>query len=167
MCEETGKFRQEKLFFTMIVFFILVIARQSISSQCFNYGKTAFFISGTLGWNGSNTFQRKITTTKHGYFFFKNLQEQSTWQKIIMSSCNKTFKHVLSFFSFLTLALFILRITLYTDLKFSASFWISKSSRPEVFCKKCALRNFAKFKGKHLCQRLFSNKVSGQGPQLY
>ena len=29
-----------------------------------------------------------------------------------------------------------------------------RSSRPEVFCKKSVLRNFAKFTGKHLCQRL-------------
>ena len=37
----------------------------------------------------------------------------------------------------------------------------SRSSRPEVFCKKGTLRNFTKFTGKHLCQRLFSNKVAG------
>ena len=30
-----------------------------------------------------------------------------------------------------------------------------RSSRPEVFCKKGVLRNFAKFTGKHLCQSLF------------
>ena len=30
-----------------------------------------------------------------------------------------------------------------------------RSSRPEVFCKKGVLRNFSKFTGKHLCQRLF------------
>ena len=30
-----------------------------------------------------------------------------------------------------------------------------RSSRPEVFCKKGILRNFAKFTGKHLCQSLF------------
>ena len=35
------------------------------------------------------------------------------------------------------------------------------SSRPEVFCKKGVLRNFAKFTGKYLCQRLFFNKVAG------
>ena len=29
-----------------------------------------------------------------------------------------------------------------------------RSSRPEVFCKKGALRKFAKFLGKHLCQSL-------------
>ena len=36
-----------------------------------------------------------------------------------------------------------------------------RSSRPEVFCKKGVLRNFAKFTGKHLCQSLFFNKVAG------
>ena len=35
-----------------------------------------------------------------------------------------------------------------------------RSSRPEVFCKKVVLRNFTKFTGKHLCQRLFFNKVN-------
>ena len=38
---------------------------------------------------------------------------------------------------------------------------IIRSSLPEVFCKKGVLRNFAKFKGKHLCQSLFLNKVAG------
>ena len=37
------------------------------------------------------------------------------------------------------------------------------SSRPEVFCKKVVLKNFAKFTGKHLCQSLLFNKVSGPG----
>ena len=36
-----------------------------------------------------------------------------------------------------------------------------RSSRPEVFFKKVVLRNFTKFKGKHLCQVLFFNKVEG------
>ena len=36
-----------------------------------------------------------------------------------------------------------------------------RSSRPDVFCKKGVLRNFAKFIGKHLCQSLFLNKVAG------
>ena len=30
-----------------------------------------------------------------------------------------------------------------------------------MFCKKGVLRNFAKFKGEHLCQSLFFNKVAG------
>ena len=36
----------------------------------------------------------------------------------------------------------------------------NRSSRPEVFCKKGVLRNFAKFTGKHLCQSLFFNKIA-------
>ena len=35
-----------------------------------------------------------------------------------------------------------------------------RSSRPEVFCKKAVLRNFAKFTGKPLCQSLFFNKFA-------
>ena len=35
------------------------------------------------------------------------------------------------------------------------------SSRPEVFCKEGVLKHFAKFAGKHRCQSLFLNKVSG------
>ena len=35
-----------------------------------------------------------------------------------------------------------------------------RSSRPDVFCKKGALRDFAKFTGKHLCQSLYFNKVA-------
>ena len=38
---------------------------------------------------------------------------------------------------------------------------IFSSSRPEVFCKKGALRNFAKLTGKHLRQSLFFNKIAG------
>ena len=41
-----------------------------------------------------------------------------------------------------------------------------RSSRPDAFCQKGVLRNFAKFTGKHLCQSLFFNKVAG-GLQLY
>ena len=40
----------------------------------------------------------------------------------------------------------------------------NRSSRPEVFCKKGVLRNFAKFTGKNLCQSLFFNKVAGLRP---
>ena len=39
-------------------------------------------------------------------------------------------------------------------------------SRPEVFCEKGVVRNFAKFTGKHLCQAFFFNKVAGLRPQL-
>ena len=34
-----------------------------------------------------------------------------------------------------------------------------RDTRPEVFCKKGALRNFAKFTGKHLCQSHFLIKL--------
>ena len=40
-----------------------------------------------------------------------------------------------------------------------------RSSRQDVFCKKSVLRNFAKFTGKHLCQSLYLNKVSGLWPE--
>ena len=49
----------------------------------------------------------------------------------------------------------------------SVTYWesayvsICRGSRPEVFCKKDVLRNFAKFTGKHLCQSVFFNKVAG------
>ena len=39
-----------------------------------------------------------------------------------------------------------------------------RSSRPEVFCEKGVLRNFAKFTGKRLCQSLFFNKVADLRP---
>ena len=39
-----------------------------------------------------------------------------------------------------------------------------RSSGPEVFCRKVVIRNFAKFKGKHLCQSLPFNKVAGLRP---
>ena len=39
--------------------------------------------------------------------------------------------------------------------------WTFQKQSREVFCKKGALRNFAKFTWKHLCQSLFLNKVAG------
>ena len=42
----------------------------------------------------------------------------------------------------------------------------SRSSHPEVFCKKGVLRNFAKLTGKHLRQSLFFNKLAGQRETL-
>ena len=39
----------------------------------------------------------------------------------------------------------------------------SRSSHRRFSVKKGVLRNFAKFTGKHLCQRLFFNKVAGLG----
>ena len=42
--------------------------------------------------------------------------------------------------------------------------YMYRSNRPEVFCKKGVLRNFATFTGKHLCQSLYFNKVAGLKP---
>ena len=39
-----------------------------------------------------------------------------------------------------------------------------RSSHQRCSVKKCVLRNFAKLKGKHLCQSLFFNKVAGFRP---
>ena len=39
-----------------------------------------------------------------------------------------------------------------------------RNSRPDVFCKKGILRNFAKLSGKRLCQSLYFNKVAGLRP---
>ena len=36
-----------------------------------------------------------------------------------------------------------------------------------MLCKKCFLRNFAKFTGKYLCQSLFFDKVAGLKPEAY
>ena len=42
-----------------------------------------------------------------------------------------------------------------------------RSNRPEVFYKKGALKNVAKFTEKHLCQSLFFNKVAGLRPAAF
>ena len=44
---------------------------------------------------------------------------------------------------------------------------VNRSGRPEVFCEKAVLRNFAKFTGKHLCQSLFSIKLEASDLQLH
>ena len=52
--------------------------------------------------------------------------------------------------------------------KLSSHLWLllqdignRRSSRPVVFCKKTALKNFTKFSGKHLWSSFFFNKVAG------
>ena len=44
---------------------------------------------------------------------------------------------------------------------------MDRSSCPEVFCKKGALKNLAKLTGKHLRQSLFFNKVAGVRPATF
>ena len=45
----------------------------------------------------------------------------------------------------------------------------SRSSRPEVFCKKGTFKNFAKFKGKHACQSLLQPRdpLAAELPAVY
>ena len=54
---------------------------------------------------------------------------------------------------------------LLTQAEYSRS-WESKRQNkpPEVFCKTGVLRNFAKFRGKHLCQSLFFKTVASLRP---
>ena len=51
----------------------------------------------------------------------------------------------------------------FAKIKFSKH-TLYRSSRPEVFCKKGVLRNFAKFTEKHRYQSFFFNKVGGLRP---
>ena len=55
---------------------------------------------------------------------------------------------------------FLKKIVLIT-FNFFKSFALQRNSRPEVFCEKGVLRNFARFTGKLLCQSVFFNKVAG------
>ena len=56
----------------------------------------------------------------------------------------------------------LMRDIMTSDLKISGI----RSSRPELFCKKGVLGNFAKLTEKHLCQSLFFNKVTGLTPEV-
>ena len=95
-------------------FFILFIAPQSISSQCFNYGKTGILVGGTLGSN------RKITAAKHGPVFLKKsagwIDVAGNKSRVVVIKLSIKF---FPFFSNLTSALLTLRIALYT-------YWSSK-----------------------------------------
>ena len=44
-----------------------------------------------------------------------------------------------------------------------ADFTLSRSSRPDVLCKKGILKNFSKFTGKHLCQSRFLMRLQTSG----
>ena len=47
------------------------------------------------------------------------------------------------------------------DTIYASKFSKNRNSHPRFSLKKCVLKNFAKFTGKHLCQNLFFNKVAG------
>ena len=53
---------------------------------------------------------------------------------------------------------YLLGVTVLSTKNQTWSWGCYRSIRPEVFCKKAVLRNFAKFTGKHLCQGLFFSK---------
>ena len=89
------------------------------------------------------------------------------WSNILYKSCGMKSTRILK----CVWQLFIIkhgRVTmklskLYNTLPNSEAPWTrTRSSRPDVFCKRGLLRNFAKFKGKHLCQSIFFNKVTDQ-----
>ena len=49
-------------------------------------------------------------------------------------------------------------------IKYKCNIVPDRSSRPDMFCKKGVLKNFAKFTAIHLCQSLFFNKVADLRP---
>ena len=107
----------------------------SVHFKPINYGKTGFFISGTLGWNRSNTFRRKITTAKHSSVFSLKI-DRSNWcgRKKNHEYCNKTFEQVLSFFFLISNISFIYIWTALNPYpKFEESFWISKNVASSFF----------------------------------
>ena len=122
MCKETGKLRQKLSFLQ----FMQCMQPYNYCFLHFRYGasihfkqilwKNCFLPKWNIGLKWIKYIPKKITTTKHCCFFYENRQEQLIWQKITMSSRNKTFKQVLSFLSNLTSALFILRIALSSHL---------------------------------------------------
>ena len=70
---------------------------------------------------------------------------------------NRVFRKVLSILVFESKQISMLQlISSFNEVNF---FLIEfRSSRPEMFCRKGVLKNFAKFTGNHLCQSLFFNK---------
>ena len=115
----TGKFRQKLLY--------LQFMQCSIYNDCFfRYGASIRF-KPTLWkncvlpkWNIRLKWIKHIPKENHHnktwLFFLWKSTGAMMWQKITMSSCNKTFKQVLSFLSNLISALFILRIALSSHL---------------------------------------------------
>ena len=142
--KKTGKFRQEKLLFLQFMqcrlyndcfFRFSYSASIHFKPMLQNYGKTAFFISRALGWNGSNTFQTKLTRTKHGCFFFKNRQEQLCSRK---SSAVVVIKLSNKFFSFFQIYF------IYTS-DSTLHFWNSKqvSELVETVVQRCSVKGYS------------------------
>ena len=86
-----------------------------------------------------------------------SLQVKSIWSALtfLTSNGNRT----LSFCFCFSLS-FETRIAFWIIHKWQDNSSIFRSSRPEVFCKICVPRSFAKFTGKSLWQSLFLNKAA-------
>ena len=87
------------------------------------------------------------------YLIFIQISNKRDWKFILIRLFNNRKSHLLLVPEMRSIINFILEIFLYGG--------IFRSSRPERFCRKGVLRNFAKFTGKQLCQSLFFNKVAG------
>ena len=59
------------------------------------------------------------------------------------------------------------RIDVYTYLGRKLQFSKAQKQPMEVFCKKDVYKDLVKFTRKHLCQRLFLNKVAGSEEHLF
>ena len=141
MCEGTGKFRQKLLF--------LQFMQWSLYKYCFlhfRYGasihfepiwKNCFLPKWNIGLKWIKHIPKENHHNKTWLFFLWKSTGAMMWQKITMSSCNKTFKQVLSFLSNLTSALFILRIAL------SSHFFLNSkqvSELVELVVRKCSVK---------------------------
>ena len=91
-------------------------------------------------------------------------------EKLILKTFTEKFKYFYLFKYFLYNAIKAQQfqkcpVTIFSRLYFAIEIK-ERSNHQDVFCKKGALRNFAKFAGKHLCQSLYFNKVAGLRLQI-
>ena len=80
-------------------------------------------------------------------------------RKKIWKSTKKTYLHWINITSFL--CKFVVFIWIYTNSRELDCPGQWKSSHRRCSVRKGVLRNFSKFRGKHLCQSLFFNKAAG------
>ena len=99
--------------------------------------KNCFLPKWNIGLKWIKHIPKENHHNKTWLFFLWKSTGAMMWQKITMSSCNKTFKQVLSFLSNLTSALFILRIAL------SSHFFLNSkqvSELVELVVRKCSVK---------------------------
>ena len=56
--------------------------------------------------------------------------------------------------------IFLIIVLLMVPMTSGNIFLVNRNIQPDLFCQKRVIGNFVKFKGKHLCQCLFQNKVA-------